>query len=253
MIALMQMFEPIRPDRLHDRVTRALAVRILTGTLVVDGSSSTEKDLWQELGVSRTILREAIKVLAAKGLLEVRPKTGVRVKPRSEWNLLDPTLLKWQTEVGIDEKFARNLFQVRLILEPPTAAAAAIAATDEETKEIHQAFLQMKRSPLDFPAYVRADYAFHNAVSRASQNYFLIQINRLVFEALRGTQNIFKKRRDPVTVAAALEQHGKVANAILKRKSEAARVAMVELIQSAERDFFLAFRPPRKSAGRGLK
>ena len=111
MIALMEMPGPLRNTRLHDQVTQALAVRILSGTLAADGPSTTEMDLCQELGVSRTILREAIKVLSAKGLLEVRPKTGVRVKPKSEWNLLDPTLLMWQTEVGVDEEFVRNLFR----------------------------------------------------------------------------------------------------------------------------------------------
>lgn len=242
---------PIRNSRLHDQVTQALAVRILGGTLAADGPSTTEMDLCEELGVSRTILREAIKVLSAKGLLEVRPKTGVRVKPRSEWNLLDPTLLMWQTGVGVDEEFVRNLCQVRLILEPPTAAAAAITGTDEERGEIHQAFLQMERAGLDFAAFIDADYEFHSAISRAAHNYFLIQINRIVFVALRGTQSLYKKRRDPVAAAAALEHHGKVADAIRKRKPEAARDAMVELIRRAEQDFFLVFRPRRKSAGQG--
>lgn len=251
MIALIGMSGPIRHDRLHDQVSRALAVRILSGTLAADGPSSTEMELCQELGVSRTILREAIKVLSAKGLLEVRPKTGVRVKPRSEWNLLDPTLLMWQTEVGVDEEFVQNLCQVRLILEPPTAAAAAITGTVEEREEIHQAFLQMERVGLDFQAFIGADYEFHSAISRAAHNYFLIQINRIVFVALRGTQSIHKKRRDPVATAAALEHHGKVANAIRKRKPEVARDAMIDLIRRAEQDFFLAFRSRRKSAGLG--
>ncbi len=228
-----------------------MAVRILSGTLVNDGLSSTETDLYQELGVSRTILREAIKVLSAKGLVEVRPKTGVRVKPRSEWNLLDPTLLMWQTEVGVDEEFVRNLCQVRLMLEPPTAAAAATSATEEETEEIHRAFLQMERVGLDFPAFIEADYEFHSAISRAAHNYFLTQINNIVFTALRGTQSVYKKRRDPVNAAAALDHHSKVADAIRKRKPEVARNAMVDLIRRAEQDIFLVFSTRRKVTGPG--
>lgn len=238
---------PIRRDRLHDQVTRALAVRILNGTLTPDGVSSTEMDLCRELGVSRTILREAIKVLSAKGLVEVRPKTGVRVKPRSEWSLLDPTLLMWQTEVGVDETFVRNLCQVRMILEPPTAEAAAISASDEETAGIYNAYLAMDRAKSDFMVFVDADYEFHNAISRATHNYFLIQINRIVFDALRGSQSIFRERRDPVGAAAALNLHGSVADAIRKRKPEAAREAMVQVIRRAEQDIFLAFEGPAKA------
>jgi GntR family galactonate operon transcriptional repressor len=241
------MTGPIQRERLHDQVTRALAVRILSGTLVPDGKSGTEMDLCRELGVSRTILREAIKVLSAKGLVEVRPKTGVRVKPRSEWSILDPTLLMWQTEMGVDEEFVRDLCQVRLLLEPPTAAAAATAGTEDERQGIYNAYLAMGRAKLDFSVFVDADYKFHSAISRATHNNFLIQINRIVFDALRGTQSIFKKRRDPVGAAAALDLHGAVADAIRKQKPDAAREAMVQVIRKAEQDIYFAFEQPAKT------
>jgi GntR family transcriptional regulator, galactonate operon transcriptional repressor len=242
------MTTTIRRNRLHDQVTRALAIRILAGTLVADGGASTEMELCRELGVSRTILREAIKVLSAKGLVEVRPKTGVRVNPRSEWSLLDPTLLMWQTEFGVDEKFVRNLCQVRLLLEPPTASAAAVGATDEEIERIHLNYLAMKRAKLDFSAFLEADHEFHSSISRASHNDFLIQINRIVHDALRGTQSIYKKRRDPVAAAAALDLHGAVADAIRERNPDTARDAMILVIRRAEQDIYLAlYGPPSGS------
>jgi GntR family transcriptional regulator, galactonate operon transcriptional repressor len=240
MIRLVEMSTSIRREPLHEQVTRALAIRILGGTLAVDSSSSTELELCRELGVSRTVLREAIKVLAAKGLVEVRPKTGVRVKPRSEWSLLDPTLLMWQTEFGVDEKFVRNLCQVRLLLEPPTAAAAATTATDEERKAIYRAWTAMEGAQLDFSVFVEADYEFHSSISRASHNDFLIQINRIVFDALRGTQSVHKKRRDPVGATAALGLHRAVAEAIRRRNPNGARDAMIKVIQRAEQDIYFA-------------
>jgi DNA-binding FadR family transcriptional regulator len=240
MITLVDMCASIRREPLHGQVTRALAIRILGGTLAEGSGSSTEMELCQDLGVSRTVLREAIKVLAAKGLVEVRPKTGVRVKPRCEWNLLDPTLLMWQTEFGVDEKFVRNLCEVRLLLEPPTAAAAATSATDEEIETIHLAWTAMERAHLDFSMFVDADIEFHSSISRASHNDFLIQINRSVFDALRGTQSVHKKYRDPAGAAAALDLHRAVAKAIRRRNPNGAREAMIQVIRRAEQDIYLA-------------
>src|SRR5205814_6667461 len=86
--------------------------------------------------VSRTILREAVKVLAAKGLIEVRPRTGIRVRPRDEWNLVDPDLLGWLCEAGVDDLFIRDLCEVRAIVEPAAAELAAARATAEEIVEL---------------------------------------------------------------------------------------------------------------------
>src|SRR5580704_6349711 len=99
-------------ERLHDRVTREIALGILRGTIGAESALSTEGDLCRHFNVSRTILREAVKVLAAKGLLELRPKTGIRVRPRNEWNLVDPHLLGWICEAGVDELFIRDLCEV---------------------------------------------------------------------------------------------------------------------------------------------
>ena len=124
---------PLRRERLHDQITRHVALRILRGQ-IRDGASEnwTETTLGHELQVSRTAMREAVKVLAAKGLLEVRPGTGMRVRPRSEWNLLDPDLLSWQCEAIADGQFVRDLYQVRLIIEPATAESAATSADGKD-------------------------------------------------------------------------------------------------------------------------
>src|ERR1700729_4017895 len=105
----------IRRESLHDKVVRHLALQILKGSLT---SLPNEADLGKELRISRSILRESIKVLAAKGLLEVVPKTGTRVRPRKNWNLLDPQLLEWISEIGFDEHFFDNICELRRIFEP---------------------------------------------------------------------------------------------------------------------------------------
>jgi DNA-binding FadR family transcriptional regulator len=146
----------------------------------------------------------------------------------------------WQTEFGVDEKFVRDLCQVRLILEPPTAAAAATTATEEEIERISLAYIAMEQAESDFNQFVESDYEFHSSISLASHNNFLIQINRIVFDALRGTQSVFKnKRRDPVVAAAALDLHRGVAEAIRRRDPDGARDAMIRVIRRAEQDIYL--------------
>ena len=225
---------PIRYERLYEQVTRALAIRIINGELDPDSSPQTEADLCRELGVSRTVLREAVKVLDSKGLVEVRPKTGMRIRPRSEWTLIDRELMAWQAEVGFSEEFVRNLFQVRLMLEPPTGAAAAVNATQEDLDGIHEAFERMRESATDFVSYLRADCDFHDRISKAAHNDYLTQINRILLDAVRGAQSLYQKQREGANLALAL--HGDVCEAILHRDQDWARTAMSRLVHQAEKD-----------------
>ena len=224
----------IRHERLYEQVTRALALRILGGTLSPDSVRNTELQLCRDLGVSRTVLREAVKVLAAKGLVEVRPKTGMRIKPRSEWTLIDRDVMAWQAEIGFSEDYVRNLFQVRLMLEPPTALAAAANATQEDLDGIREAFGRMEQELDDFSAYVEDDCDFHDRISRATHNDYLIQINRIILDAVRGAQSLFQKERGPAKYA--LDLHKDVCEAILHRDLEWAKSAMTRLIHEAEKD-----------------
>ena len=224
----------IRHERLYERVIRSLALRILGGTLSPDSVRNTEAELCRDMGVSRTVLREAVKVLAAKGLVEVRPKTGMRIKPRSEWTLIDRDVMEWQAEIGFSEDYVRNLFQVRLMLEPPTAVAAAGNATQEDLDSIRDAFGSMEQEFDDFSAYVQSDCDFHDRISRATHNDYLIQINRIILDAVRGAQSLFQRERGQAKYA--LDLHKDVCEAILHRDQEWAKSAMTRLIHEAEKD-----------------
>jgi DNA-binding FadR family transcriptional regulator len=225
----------IKKERLHDQVTRNIAMRILRDSPEdLSAVLTTEVDLCRFLDVSRSILRESIKVLAAKGMLEVRPGTGIRVRPRNEWNLLDSDLLRWQCEVGLDRKFIQDLFHVRLLLEPATAEAAAARASAEEIRLIARLCDEMEKSVSNFEVYVNADVEFHHAISRATHNELLIHINETIFGALRGSQDIFRTQR--AGAGKALPLHRKVADAIAQRKPAAARLAMQRLVQQAHDD-----------------
>src|SRR5271155_3074802 len=235
----------IRHERLYEKVTRELAMRILKGTLGPETDPRTEVELCRELGVSRTVLREAVKVLAAKGLVEVRPKTGMRIKPREEWTLIDRELMMWQAEIGISEDFVNNLYEVRLMLEPSTAAIAAVNATEEDLDGIRKALELMEQELSNFTAYVKDDIDFHDRISRATHNSFLIQINRILLYALRGSQSLFRKHREDSRLALTL--HKDVADAILHRDKERARSAMLRLVHQAQKDNLLVLRTANAS------
>jgi DNA-binding FadR family transcriptional regulator len=139
---------------LHGKVAHDLGARILNGDLAPGHVLPNEATLSAELKVSRTALREAIKVLAAKGLVESRPKTGTKVRPREFWNLLDPDILSWLYSSGPNREAAETLFELREIFEPQTAAMAAKRASPEQIKLIAQAFADMEKADGDVEAEI---------------------------------------------------------------------------------------------------
>jgi DNA-binding FadR family transcriptional regulator len=222
----------IQRERLHDKVTRELALGVMRGVVGKGESAlSTEGDLCRHLNVSRTILREAVKVLAAKGLIEVRPKIGIRVRPRNEWNLVDPDLLGWLCEAGVDEPFIRDLCEVRAIVEPAAAELAASRASDAEVEELLHWYRLIEANTQNEAARLEADRNFHAAIFAACHNVFLTQMNTTVGVALRATQQIGVHL--PQVMKESVLAHKEVADAIARRDSAAARAAMERLIQQS--------------------
>ena len=230
------MMEPvvasIARERLHDKVTREIALGILRGTIGQSESGlSTEGDLCRHFDVSRTILREAVKVLAAKGLIEVRPRTGIRVRPRNEWNLVDPDLLSWLCEAGVDDVFIRDLCEVRAIVEPAAAELAASRASADEIDTLLHWFHLIEANTAIEKARLEADRNFHSTIFAACHNVFLTQMNTTVGVALRATQQIGVHL--PQVMEESVLAHKKVADAIARRDSAAARLAMQQLIEQS--------------------
>jgi GntR family transcriptional regulator, galactonate operon transcriptional repressor len=218
----------IRKEYLHDQVVQHIGLRILKGSLT---SLPNEAELAKELQVSRSILRESIKVLAAKGLLDVRRGRGMRVRPREDWNLLDPQLLEWVSEIGIDENFFENLSELRRVLEPKMAELAAIRARESDMQEIRSAWDEMKRSGDDPQAYNRADLRFHEAILAASHNELLFRVGRLTGVLLDMSFALTSKSLGPVS--ASLRAHKDVMDAIVSRNPVAAAQHTEDLIALA--------------------
>jgi GntR family transcriptional regulator, galactonate operon transcriptional repressor len=230
---------------LHDKVTREIALGIMRGTIGQgEAGLSTEGDLCRHFNVSRTILREAVKVLVAKGLIELRPKTGIRVRPRNEWNLVDPDLLGWLCEAGVDALFIRDLCEVRAIVEPAAAELAASRASGEEIKELLHWFHLIEVNTRNEAARLEADRNFHSTIFTACHNVFLTQMNTTVGVALRATQQIGVHL--PQVMEESVLAHKEVADAIARRDSAGARAAMERLIQQSTEHIHRVLHPERE-------
>lgn len=221
-------FAPIvTPERLHARITRTLALRILTAERAGQPVLfPNEADLCRQLGVSRTVIREAIKVLAAKGMLQVRPRSGTRARPRSEWNLLDPDVLAWQALLAPDPRILRDICEVRLSIEPIAAGFAALRATPQEILEIAKRFDE-KEAAATPEQTVDADLRFHAAVVAASHNPLLEQLSSITRQPFRTALSYTRRR---AAEAVSMAAHRALAEAIERRDPLKARAAAEEIV-----------------------
>ena len=222
-------------SRVHDSLVNVLGRRILGGEHKPGDMLPREDELCSTLGVSRTSLREAVKVLSAKGLIEARRRVGVRVRPRDDWSLLDPVVLSWHPGIQHDEELMAGLIEARRIFEPAAAELAARRASGSDLAAIETAFAAMTSSvPNHFDRYCKADLAFHRAVIRASHNVVLKGMAGLMEAALNASfsvTNTFMERQ-----ARALAVHGRVLEAIRLRDTAGARQAMGRLLDLAAED-----------------
>ncbi len=214
-----------------------LGRKILTGQL----RPGQSVPLPSGLNVSRTALREALKVLTAKGLVEARPRVGTRVRPRSDWQLFDKDVIAWQRGGRLGAAFLNELTEVREILEPATAALAAARATKDDVAEIERAYADMVASTtsgrvrgVNLAAFVDADTRFHSGILRASGNELLTQLGQTVFAALVLSFRATTVR--PGAARASLPRHRAILNAIKRGRPAEARRAMLSLMAHTARE-----------------
>lgn len=219
---------------LHGKLVHDIGLRILRGELRPGDLLVMDDETTADLNVSRTVVREAIKVLAAKGLVQARPKTGTRVRPRAEWNILDPDVLAWRVEAGPDGMLYEQVTEVRFAIEPQAARLSALRATDEEIAAIREAYEAMADGVKDQAAYLAGDLLFHDRILNASHNELLGHLGsvlravfRTMFEYTTTAQT--SRRR-------ALPLHRAILDGIAARDGDAAELAMRTLIGDTAAD-----------------
>lgn len=220
-----------RPLRIHGTVARDLGISIVSGRYPPGTILDNEVTASDQLRVSRTAYREAVRILSAKGLVEARPKIGTRVSPRNRWHLLDPDVLSWMFQNEPDRQLLENLFELRRIIEPEAAALAAERRTDDHLTIMEGALHNMQTLTLASEAGRRADQQFHSTMLEATGNAFLASLSSGVEAAVSWTTE-FKQRKSPLR-RDPIPDHVGVFEALANRDSEAARKAMTYLIDQA--------------------
>ena len=217
--------------RLHGTIARDIGVRIVTGRLAPGGVLDGEIAASEQLKVSRTAYREALRILAAKGLVESRPKLGTRVSDPGAWHLLDPDVVSWIFSAHPDERLLNGLFELRTIVEPAAAALAATRRTQEQLHSLRRALDDMAAESLAVDAGRQADRRFHSLLLEASGNPFLASLTSGIAAAVTWT-TIFKQRAAPLR-RDPLPDHQRVYEAVERRDPAAARAAMTDLVRLA--------------------
>jgi GntR family transcriptional regulator, galactonate operon transcriptional repressor len=226
----------------HGQTVEVLAQRILTGQLS-EGATLDLTALQSEFDVSLTVLREALRVLAAKGLVDARPKRGTFVRPRGDWSLLDADVLRWQFARSDAPGLFDDLHELRAIVEPGAASLAAARATDDDLAALDDALAQMAAAGSDPAAAVAADLAFHRALLAATHNELIQRMEVVIETGLAERDRMVHGAagpRDPVP------SHQAVVDAIRRHNPARAARAMGELLDQAIEDVALLGWPHRR-------
>jgi len=232
-------FDPMRPEgtrpkAIHGAVAHDLGIAIVGGRLQPGDLLPGEDRFSADHRISRSAYREAVKMLAAKGLVHSRTKSGTRVNPRASWNMLDLDVLAWMFEVGPDMAFVHSIFELRRLVEPEAAALAAARRDGRELAAMGHALEEMERHGLTRTEGRAADERFHALILRATRNEPLIALSNSIAAAVKWTSKFAREdrrqQRDP------MPDHYAVYDALVAGDADAARARMALLVENASRD-----------------
>lgn len=234
----LNAYKKARNLRLHGMIARELGIAILSGQYQPGEVLLGEVAACEQLSVSRSSYREAIRILAAKGLVKPKTRVGTRVCPMSNWSMLDPEILAWTFDGHPDRHLLRSLFELRGIVEPSAARLAATRCSAKDLEAMQAALERMERLTLQTVEGRSADQDFHAILLRASRNPYIVCLERNVRAAVEVVASSLRRTRavsrDP------LPDHRRVFEAIAKGDAAQAEAAMRALIQLAQADFRLA-------------
>jgi len=227
-----------RKPRVLREIIASLARRVLSGEILPLEYLPKESLLCDQYGVSRTVIREATKVLESKGLLRSRSRVGTQVLDVKQWNMLDPDLLAWAGPAFRDPAFVNSLMETRRIIEPAAAELAAERAGPRDLAAMDDACQRMRASlPHDVDACSEADIDFHTALLLGSHNHVLIQLASVIRASLRA---LFEMTTHLGSAhEQALHLHESVVEAVRLRRSDAARSAILKILDAAAADLAL--------------
>ncbi|GLS92698.1 GntR family transcriptional regulator [Psychromonas marina] len=215
---------------LHVQVAREVARKILSGELAQNEIIPSEMTLCQQFSISRTALREAIKLLTSKGLLESKPKVGTRVKTRDNWNFLDSQLLEWVTDLADNEAIYKEFLALRIAIEPEAAALAAEFATAEQRILLSATFQKMDQISANFDsqAWTDADMEFHRLVFLSTGNSFYLPFANVLCTMFKSFIGYSSSEG-----GTCIEDHREIYTAIMAGNVDKARQANINLLNNS--------------------
>jgi len=228
-------FEPTGPGtrgRGHADIVAVLGSEILSGIRKPGSRLPSAEEMFVSFGVSRVVLREVTRTLAAKGMVTCKSRVGTLVAPAALWNWLDPDVLDWRSKVGLDQNFLTHISETRLAVEPVCAALAARRRTRQHLTQMRSALKMMQDAKGNHHMFSEGDLRFHVAVSTASGNPLLRSFLSATEIALAGFLRMMSVGAiaDEKTHARSAARHAKVLDAIEARNEDGARDAMVHVI-----------------------
>jgi DNA-binding FadR family transcriptional regulator len=216
----------------HSQVVRALGAEIVGGVLPAGTKLPPEADLLARFQISRTVLREVLKTLAAKGLISAKTRVGTSVLPQSRWNYFDPDVLDWKVSLGLDPAFRASLTEIRQAIEPMAAALAAIRRTPQDILDLRACVAAMRRSGHTRQSFAEADLAFHMAIGAASGNPLMRSIAAVIEAALVASFSLSSPTDDAANQEVTVRKHEAIVNAIEAGRPTVASKAMLAVIDA---------------------
>ena len=189
--------------------------------------------MFRMFGVSRLVVREVMRTLAAKGMVTSKVRVGTRVSAPTQWAWLDPQVLSWRSALGLDQAFLTQLTQVRLALEPAAASLAAENRNEQDIATMQAALDEMYASEDDQQAFSKADKRFHDAIIAATHNPFFYASSssmEVTLSRILSAVALSVPPREGTLIGSAV-QHKRILQAIIARKPKAAAQAMILVIK----------------------
>lgn len=217
---------------IHGQIVEEVGSRIVRGDWEPGEQLPDESVFGTKLDVSRTVVREALKVLSEKGLIASRPRIGTRVSSRDHWNHLDPDILKWIFANGPTKKDADDLIELRRMIEPGAARLAAARISDDEIDALRNAFQEMVDAGSDVEKGIEPDLRYHHIILKASGNQMLVPLGHTIESALVASFRISSSV--PSERVVSLGRHKAVMDAISAHDGNLAEEAMCNLIDGAQ-------------------
>lgn len=214
----------------HDQIAATLGTELLKGSYAPGSNMPSEPELIERFQVSRTVMREVMKTLAAKGFVISKTKVGTRVRDPVYWNYFDADVLAWRVRLGLDDEFMKSLTEVRRALEPAAAALAAQRRSPTDIGRLRECVRQMARTDHNRQSFAEADLDFHLAIGNASGNPLMRSMASVIETALVASfahSSPVDEREDH---QATVNGHAAVVDAIEAGDSEAAAATILKVI-----------------------